>query len=62
MTSQGARPGWRTLANPRLWLAGLMGFAGGLPFLLTLTVLQAWLTAENVDLATIGLLALIGLP
>ena len=39
-----------------------MGFAGGLPFLLTLTVLQAWLTAENVDLATIGLLALIGLP
>ena len=28
-----------------------MGFAGGLPFLLTLTVLQAWLTAENVDLA-----------
>ncbi|MBN1239306.1 MAG: AmpG family muropeptide MFS transporter [Gammaproteobacteria bacterium] len=39
-----------------------MGFAGGLPLLLTLTLLQAWLTAEDVGLTTIGLLGLVGLP
>lgn len=47
---------------PGLAIAALMGFAGGVPLLLTLSVLQAWLTAEGVDLATIGLLALVGLP
>ena len=49
-------------AVPRLIVAALMGFAGGVPLLLTLTVLQAWLTAEGVDLTTIGVLALVGLP
>ncbi len=39
-----------------------MGFAGGVPLLLTLTVLQAWLTAEGVSLTTIGFLGLVGLP
>jgi PAT family beta-lactamase induction signal transducer AmpG len=39
-----------------------MGFAGGVPLLLTLTVLQAWLTAEDVSLTTIGFLGLVGLP
>ena len=47
---------------PRLLVAAPMGFAGGVPLLLTLTVLQAWLTAEGVDLTTIGVLALVGLP
>lgn len=50
------------LANRRLWLSAAMGFAGGLPILLTVTVLQAWLTAESIDLATIGFFALIALP
>jgi MFS transporter, PAT family, beta-lactamase induction signal transducer AmpG len=50
------------LVSGRLWLAALMGFAGGLPLLLTLTVLQAWLTAQGVSLTTIGLLGLVGLP
>lgn len=40
----------------------LMGFASGLPFLLTGAVLQAWLTEERTALATIGLLGLVGLP
>lgn len=53
---------WSVLFSGRLWLAALMGFAGGLPLLLTLTVLQAWLTAEEVDLTTIGLFGLVGLP
>jgi PAT family beta-lactamase induction signal transducer AmpG len=53
---------WRVLVSARLWLAALMGFAGGLPLLLTLTVLQAWLTQEGVSLATIGMAGLVGLP
>lgn len=48
--------------NSRLWLAGLMGFASGLPIMLTVGVLQAWLTSESVDLTTIGFLGLIALP
>jgi PAT family beta-lactamase induction signal transducer AmpG len=39
-----------------------MGFASGLPLLLTGSVLQAWMTDEGVDLTTIGLFALVGLP
>ena len=40
----------------------IMGFVSGLPLLLTITLLQAWLTDENVSKSTIGLFALIGLP
>jgi len=43
-------------------VALLMGFASGLPLLLTGSVLQAWMTEEGVDLGTIGLFALVGLP
>ncbi len=39
-----------------------MGFACGLPLLLTITVLQAWMKEAGVDLAVIGLMALVGLP
>ena len=57
-----ARMDWKVFLSPRMWLAGLMGFASGLPLLLTLSVLQAWLKAEGVDLATIGFIGLVGLP
>ncbi len=40
----------------------IMGFACGLPLLLTITVLQAWMKEEGVDLTVIGLFALVGLP
>ena len=53
---------WRVLLAPRLWVAGAMGFASGLPLLLTLTVLQAWLTDNEVSLTTIGFAGLVGLP
>ena len=55
-------PGWEVLASGRLWVAGLMGFAGGVPLLLTLTLLQAWLSSARVSLTTIGLLGLVALP
>ena len=40
----------------------LLGFASGLPLSLTGQTLQAWVTVEGVDLATIGLLTLVGIP
>lgn len=40
----------------------LMGFSCGVPLLLTLSVLQAWMKEEGVDLSVIGLFALVGLP
>ncbi|MCU7844129.1 MAG: AmpG family muropeptide MFS transporter [Candidatus Thiodiazotropha sp. (ex Monitilora ramsayi)] len=51
-----------TLFSRRMIITLAMGFASGLPLLLTGSVLQAWMTAEKVDLTTIGLFALVGLP
>jgi PAT family beta-lactamase induction signal transducer AmpG len=52
----------RTIFSARMLVALAMGFASGLPLLLTLSVLQAWMTEEGVDLGTIGLFALVQLP
>jgi len=46
----------------RMLVALLMGISCGLPLNLTLTVMQAWMKAEGVDLATIGLMSLVGIP
>lgn len=43
-------------------VALLMGFSSGLPLLLTLTLLQAWLTERGISIKVIGLIALVGLP
>jgi PAT family beta-lactamase induction signal transducer AmpG len=43
-------------------VAFVMGFSSGLPLLLTLTVLQAWMKEEGVDLALIGAVTLVGIP
>lgn len=43
-------------------LAFAMGFSGGLPLLLTGSLLQAWMVRDGIDLSTIGLFALVGLP
>ena len=40
----------------------LLGFSSGLPLYLTSRTLQSWLTVAGVDLTTIGLLSLAGLP
>lgn len=52
----------RQLISPRMLVAFLMGFACGVPLLLTSSVLQAWMTEQGVDLSTIGLFSLVGLP
>jgi PAT family beta-lactamase induction signal transducer AmpG len=43
-------------------VALMMGFSCGLPLLLTISVLQAWMREEGVDLTVIGIMALVGLP
>jgi len=52
----------KVILSGRMLVALLMGFSSGLPLLLTGSVLQAWMTDEGVDLGTIGLFALVGLP
>ena len=50
------------LASRRMAAALLLGFSCGLPLPLTGQLLQAWLKTSGVDLTSIGLVALIGLP
>lgn len=52
----------RQLLTPRMLVALMMGFACGLPLLLTGSVLQAWMREEGIDLKLIGLYTLVGLP
>ena len=40
----------------------LMGFSSGLPIALTASTLQAWMTVAGVQLRTIGIFGLVGLP
>ena len=40
----------------------LLGFSSGLPLALTSGTLQAWMTVEGVDLSTIGIFTLVGIP
>ncbi len=53
---------WRAIWTPRMLVALLMGFACGLPLLLTISVLQAWMKDVGVDIKVIGLFSLVGLP
>src|SRR3954467_4519919 len=46
----------------RLVAVPVLGFGSGLPLALTGQAMQAWLTADGVDIATIGFLSLVGLP
>ena len=50
------------MLSQRMLIALLMGFAAGLPLLLTGSVLQAWLKDGGINLTDIGLFALVGLP
>lgn len=58
--------GWlaaaRVYLEPRILLVMALGFASGLPLLLTLSTLSIWLAEEGVSKTTIGLFALVGAP
>lgn len=46
----------------RLAIIFVLGFASGLPLALTGQTMQAWLTVEKIDFATIGFFSLVGIP
>lgn len=49
-------------ANRRVGVMLFLGFSSGLPFALIATALQAWYTDAHIDVETIGLLTLVGMP
>ncbi|MBV6488943.1 MAG: MFS transporter [Pseudorhodoplanes sp.] len=63
---QTARPGVLDAVavyfKPRVLIVLLLGFSSGLPLALSGTTLAVWMTERGVDLKTIGLYALVGLP
>jgi PAT family beta-lactamase induction signal transducer AmpG len=48
--------------SKRVAMMLVLGFSSGLPLALTGGTLQAWMTVAGVDLRTIGVFALVGLP
>src|SRR5580704_11864266 len=61
-----ARKNWRhavaAYTEPRVLQVLALGFASGLPFLLTYSTLSAWLATNGVRRAAIGTFALVGTP
>ena len=52
----------QALFNRRMLICVFTGFTSGLPLYIIISLLPAWLRTEGVDLATIGLFALIQIP
>src|SRR5665647_485969 len=48
--------------KPRVLIVLFLGFSSGLPLALSGSTLAVWLTESNIDLGTIGLFSLVGLP
>src|SRR5258708_15647738 len=55
-------PYMEVFRSRRLAVILLLGFSSGLPRARTGGTLQAWMTVEGVDLSTIGVFTLVGLP
>ena len=62
MQDENRKPLIKAICSGRMLVALLMGFSCGVPLLLTISVLQAWMKEEGVDLTVIGMMALVGLP
>ncbi|MEG6508481.1 AmpG family muropeptide MFS transporter [Methyloligella sp. 2.7D] len=57
------RRSWTEILFSRKMLACVfLGFSSGLPLYVLISLVPAWLRSNDVDLATIGLFALVGLP
>jgi len=57
------RRSWTEILFNRKMLACIfLGFTSGMPLYVLISLVPAWLRSNDVDLATIGLFALIGLP
>ncbi len=56
------QPLLKVIFSRRMLVAFLMGFSGGLPLLLTIGVLQAWMKEGGLDLTWIGMITLVQIP
>src|SRR5215468_10215544 len=60
------RPSWfeamAVYFKPRVLIVMFLGFSSGLPLALSGSTLLVWMREAGVDLATIGLFALVGTP
>lgn len=54
--------GWRHYFSRNMLICIMLGFTSGLPLFILYNLLSAWLKAEQVDLKSIGLFALVGFP
>ncbi|MFZ3135789.1 MAG: MFS transporter [Thermodesulfovibrionales bacterium] len=52
----------KVFTSQRIAVITFLGFSSGLPLALTGGTLQAWMAVSGVDLRTIGIFALVGLP
>lgn len=55
-------PPWQAFLQPKALVVLLLGFSSGLPLALTGSTLSLWMADRGVDLGTIGLFSLVGLP
>lgn len=55
-------PYLQVFRSRRIAIVTFLGFSSGLPLALTSGTLQAWMAVSGVDLRTIGIFALVGLP
>ena len=62
MLSENRKSILKVVLSRRMLVAFVMGFSAGLPLLLTMGVLQAWMKEKNVDLTWIGMITLVQLP
>ncbi len=53
---------WEAMRDRRMMAVLWLGFASGLPLNLTGSTLQAWLASAQIDIKTIGVFSLVGLP
>src|ERR1700758_3274413 len=56
------RDGLAVYLQPRVLIVLFLGFSSGLPLALSGSTLLVWMTEAKVDLRTIGLFALVGMP
>jgi PAT family beta-lactamase induction signal transducer AmpG len=63
MSSPAVERNWREiLFNRRMLVCVFIGFTSGLPLYVLIQLVPAWLRSNGIDLATIGLFSLVGLP
>lgn len=53
---------FKVFTDTRMLAIFFLGFSSGLPLALTGATLQGWLTDAKIDIGTVGLFALVGLP